>query len=119
MEERSNSEGAHRKGADDGDARAESGTEKGFRWWKAGEVDAWAMGEACAALGCGRARRTVRGGRKRSTGGRWLLLRGGGGQQRGGVHADVLSCPLRDTQGLQVSGGSQMICFNSSAGVTL
>jgi hypothetical protein len=39
-----NSEGAHRKGADSGDARAESGAEEGLRWWKAGEADAWAVG---------------------------------------------------------------------------
>jgi hypothetical protein len=31
IEEWSSSEGAHRKGADGGDARAKSGTEKGFR----------------------------------------------------------------------------------------
>jgi hypothetical protein len=53
IEERSSSEGAHRKGADGGDARMESGAEEGLRWWKAGEVDAWAVGEACASLGHG------------------------------------------------------------------
>jgi hypothetical protein len=56
IEERSSSEGAHRKGADDGDAQTESGTEEGLRWRVAGEVDAWAVGEECAVLGCGRTR---------------------------------------------------------------
>jgi hypothetical protein len=83
MEERSSSEDAHQKGADGGDARAESGVEKGFRWQKAGKADIWAVGEACAALGHGRARQTARGGKI----GWWLLLRGSGGQQRGGGSA--------------------------------
>jgi hypothetical protein len=33
--------------------------------------------------------------------------------------ADVRPFPLSDTQGLQVSGGSQMISFDSLTGVTL
>jgi hypothetical protein len=57
-------EGAHRKGADGGDARTESGMEEGLRWREAGKVDVWAVGEECAALGRGRTRRTARGGEK-------------------------------------------------------
>jgi hypothetical protein len=56
IEERSSSEGAHKKGADDGDARTEFGVKEGLRWQKVGEADAWAVGEACAALGRGHAR---------------------------------------------------------------
>jgi hypothetical protein len=84
IEERSSSEGAHRKGADGGDARTESDAEEGLRWWEAGEADAWAVGDEHAALGCGRMRRTVWQGKNRSAGG-GSLLRGSGGQQRGGV----------------------------------
>jgi hypothetical protein len=62
IEERSSSEGAQRKGADGGDARTESGVEEGLRWWKAGDVDTWVVGEACATLGRGRARRMACGG---------------------------------------------------------
>jgi hypothetical protein len=68
IEEWSSSEGAHRKGADGGDARAKSGTEKGFRRQKTGELDTWAMGEACV-LRHGRTRRTTHGGEKF---GRWV-----------------------------------------------
>jgi hypothetical protein len=56
IKEWGSSEGAHRKGADDGDTRAESGAKKGLRWQKASEAEAWAVGEACAALGRGRTR---------------------------------------------------------------
>jgi hypothetical protein len=56
IKEWGSSEGAHRKGVDDGDTRAESGAEKGLRWRKAGEADAWAVGEACTALGRGQTR---------------------------------------------------------------
>jgi hypothetical protein len=56
IEEWSSSEGAHRKGADDGDARAGSGAEEGLRWREAGEADAWVVGDECAALGRGRKR---------------------------------------------------------------
>jgi hypothetical protein len=83
MEERSSSEDAHQKGADGGDARAESGVEKGFRWRKAGKADIWAVGEACAALGRGRARQTARGGKNRLVApfkGQWgTAERGGSG----------------------------------------
>jgi hypothetical protein len=44
IEEWSSSEGAHRKGADGGDTRTESGVEEGLRFQKTGKVDAWAMG---------------------------------------------------------------------------
>jgi hypothetical protein len=64
IEEWCSSEGAHRKGADSGDARAGSDVEEGLRWWEAGEADAWAVGDECAALGNGRTRRTTRGGEK-------------------------------------------------------
>jgi hypothetical protein len=80
IEQWSNLEGAHQKGVDGGDAQTESGTKEGLRWPKADEADAWAVGEACVVLGRGRARRTTRGGEKKSDSGRWLLLRGGGGQ---------------------------------------
>jgi hypothetical protein len=55
-------------------------------------------------------------------------VRGGGGHVEGAlaagdphdeVHADVLPFPLGNAQGLQVTGGSQMIGFDSSTGVTL
>jgi hypothetical protein len=36
--------GRHRRGADGGDARTESGVEEGLRWRKTGEEDTWAMG---------------------------------------------------------------------------
>jgi hypothetical protein len=88
IEEWSSSEGTHRKGADGGDARAESDVEKGFWRWKTGEVDTWAMGEACVALGRGRTRQMVRGVRKFSAGRRRLRFNGkwqGGGP--GGVDA--------------------------------
>jgi hypothetical protein len=67
-------EGRSAEGADDGDAR----TEEGFRWREIGRVDAWAVGDECAALGRGRARRTARGAEKfgRRVAGR--------GAQRGG-----------------------------------
>jgi hypothetical protein len=65
IEERSSSEGAHRKGADGGDARTESGEEEGLWWWEAGEADAWAVGEECATLRQGR---TTRGGEKLASG---------------------------------------------------
>jgi hypothetical protein len=67
------------EGADGGDARTESGAEEGLRWWKTGEVDAWAMGSVCGARR-GRTRQTTCGGRKKV--GRWLLLRGA--TERGG-----------------------------------
>jgi hypothetical protein len=35
------------------------------------------------------------------------------------MNTDVLLCPLGNAQGLQVSGGYQMIGFDSSTGVTL
>jgi hypothetical protein len=82
MEERSSSEGAHRKGVDGGDAQAEFSVEKGFRWWKVGKADVWAVGEACAALGRGRARQMVRGGKNRLVApfkGRWGTTERGGG----------------------------------------
>jgi hypothetical protein len=44
IEEWGSSEGAHRRGADNGDARTESGAEEGLWWWKTGEEDAWVMG---------------------------------------------------------------------------
>jgi hypothetical protein len=66
--------GAHWKGADDGDAWTKSSTEEGLWWREASEADAWAVGEECATLGRGRARRTTRGGEK-SIGGRWLRQR--------------------------------------------
>jgi hypothetical protein len=59
IEEWSSSEGAHRKGADGGDARAGSGAREGLWWWEAGEGDAWAVGDECAALGHGWTRRTM------------------------------------------------------------
>jgi hypothetical protein len=58
--------------------------EEGLRWREAGEVDAWAVGEECAALGRGRTRRTARGGEK-STGGWWLPFKGAAGDSRGGA----------------------------------
>jgi hypothetical protein len=56
--------GAHRREADGGDARTEFGAVEGLRWRKTSEVDAWAMGDECAALGRGRVRQTVCGGEK-------------------------------------------------------
>jgi hypothetical protein len=44
IEEWSSSEGAHRRGADGGDARTESSVGEGLRWRKTDEEDAWAMG---------------------------------------------------------------------------
>jgi hypothetical protein len=44
IEEWGSSEGAHRRGADNGDAWMESGAEEGLWWWKTGEEDAWVMG---------------------------------------------------------------------------
>jgi hypothetical protein len=83
IEEWSSSEGAHRKGADGGDARTESGAEEGLQQRKASETDAWAVGEACASLGRGRTRRTARGGEKDRLvapfkGRRGIAERGGG-----------------------------------------
>jgi hypothetical protein len=42
IEEWSSSEGAHRRGADGGDARTESSVGEGLRWRKTDEEDAWA-----------------------------------------------------------------------------
>jgi hypothetical protein len=56
IEEWSSSEGTHQKGADGGDAQTESDVEDGLRWREAGEADAWAVGDECAALGHGRTR---------------------------------------------------------------
>jgi hypothetical protein len=64
IEEWSSSEGAHRRGADGGDARTESDAEEGLRWRKVGEADSWVVGEACASLGRGWVRRTAREGEK-------------------------------------------------------
>jgi hypothetical protein len=89
LRERAARRGAHRRGADGGDARMEFGVEEGFQWWKAGEADAWAVGEACAALGRGRARQTARGGRKRSAGGSFLREATGRGARRGGHHVEA------------------------------
>jgi hypothetical protein len=53
----------------------ESGTEEGLQWRKIGEVDAWAMGDECAALGRGRTRRMAHGGENfRPVGGGFILL---------------------------------------------
>jgi hypothetical protein len=49
----------------------------------------------------------------------WVVPTRGARQTHDEVHADVLPFSLGNTQGLQVFGGSQMICFDSSAGVTL
>jgi hypothetical protein len=51
IEEWSSSEGAHRRGADDGDARTESSAEEGLRWRKTGEEDVWAMGMSARRSG--------------------------------------------------------------------
>jgi hypothetical protein len=45
------SAGAHRRGADGGDARTESGVEEGLRWRKTDEEDAWAMGTKARCSG--------------------------------------------------------------------
>jgi hypothetical protein len=50
IEERSSSEGRSPEGADDGDARTESGVGEGLQWWEADEADAWAMGDEGATL---------------------------------------------------------------------
>jgi hypothetical protein len=44
LKERAARRGAHRRRVDGGDARTKSNVEEGFRRWKPGEVDAWAMG---------------------------------------------------------------------------
>jgi hypothetical protein len=83
---------AHRRGADGDDARTESGTKEGLWWWKTEEVDTWAMGDECAALGHGRMRRTTRAGENfRPTGGS-SVLRGGGPEgwaPRGGGAGEI------------------------------
>jgi hypothetical protein len=43
----------------------------------------------------------------------------GARQTHNEIHADVFPFPLRNTQGLQVSDGSQMIDLDSLIGVTL
>jgi hypothetical protein len=91
IEERSSSEGTHRKGADDGDARTESAAEEGLRWREAGEADAWAVGDECATLGQG-GRDERHEGEKNSADGRWLHFKGerwGGGPRRGGCHVEA------------------------------
>jgi hypothetical protein len=51
-EGRSSSKGHSPEGGVDGsDARTESGVEEGLRWWKIGEVDAWAMGMSVRSSG--------------------------------------------------------------------
>jgi hypothetical protein len=74
LREKAARRGAHRKGEDNGDARTEFGTEEGLQWWKTRRGGRLGGGEACAALGRGRARQTACG-EKNSAGGRWLGLR--------------------------------------------
>jgi hypothetical protein len=95
IEEWSSSEGAHRKGADGGDARTESGAEEGLQQRKASETDAWAVGEACASLGHGRTRRTARGGEK-----------------------DRLVAPFKGRRGIAERGGGPAMEMPRGAGVT-
>jgi hypothetical protein len=45
LRERAAQRGAHRRGANGGDARTESGAEEGLQWQKAGEADGWAVGK--------------------------------------------------------------------------
>jgi hypothetical protein len=81
-EEWSSSEGAHRRGADGGDVRTESGAEEGLRSQKTGEVDAWAMGDEGAALVHGRMRQNDARGRKIRPAGGGSILRGAVGRGR-------------------------------------
>jgi hypothetical protein len=45
LKERAARRSAHRRGADGGDTRTESGAEEGFQQRKAGEADAWSVGK--------------------------------------------------------------------------
>jgi hypothetical protein len=80
-----------RGGADGGDAQTESGTEEGLRWRKTGEVDTWAIGDECVALGRGRTRRTACAGENFRPAGGGSVLRGaaGRGARRGGRRVDA------------------------------
>jgi hypothetical protein len=82
LKEKSWSEGSSPEGADGGDARTESGTEEGLQRWKTSEADAWMVGEACAALGRGRARQMARGEEKdrSAAGGSVLRVAAGRGE---------------------------------------
>jgi hypothetical protein len=75
--------GAHRSGADGGDARTESGGEVRLRWQKTSEVDAWVMGTSVRCSGVdGRDKRCM--GEKKIGQQPVAPFKGGGGQQRGG-----------------------------------
>jgi hypothetical protein len=78
IKERSSSEGAHQKGADDGDARMESGTEEGLRW----TPGRWGKRVRCSGLDGRDERRGGRG--DRSAGGGSLLKGWRGTAERGG-----------------------------------
>jgi hypothetical protein len=105
IKERSSSEGAHQKGADDGDARMESGIEEGLRW----TPGRWGKRVRCSGLD-GRDER--RGGRGGSIGERWLPFKGvaGDNRERGGCgnrdatrHGGGRGAWLRPTGGAPVS----------------
>jgi hypothetical protein len=103
LREKAARRGAHRKGADSGDAQTESGTEEGLQWRKTRRGGRLGGGEACAALGRGRARQTARG-EKNSAGDRWLGLRaardnGERGVRQRGCHV------ARGAWGLAPTGG--------------
>jgi hypothetical protein len=86
------------EGADDGNARTESGMEKGLQWWKTGDVDAWAMGDECAVLGHGWTRQTACRERKFSAGGRRLCFKGSDGEGAGGEGAGGVGAAWRQSR---------------------
>jgi hypothetical protein len=86
------------EGADDGNARTESGVEKGLQWWKTGDVDAWAMGDECAVLGHGWTRQTACRERKFSAGGRRLCFKGSDGEGAGGEGAGGVGAAWRQSR---------------------
>jgi hypothetical protein len=67
--------GAHRRGANGGDAQTESDEEEGLQWWETGEVDAWAVDERCT------------GEKKIQPAGGGSVLKRSGGEGAGGVGA--------------------------------
>jgi hypothetical protein len=75
--------GAHRKGADGGDARKESSAEEGLRWWEPARRTPGRWGKRVRRSGMDRRDERRRGGGDRPAGG-GSLLNGAVGDSRGG-----------------------------------
>jgi hypothetical protein len=122
IEEWRSTEGAHRRGADDSDARMESGAEEGLRWRKTGEEDAWVRKFFWPAGGGSVL--TGIGGKGGPEG--WTPCGGGVGERGGAWHgvelcggvASAWQQPGRDTRGRRVAVRQWRMAGSARRGAT-